>query len=193
LASATALIENEQESDIGDEEAEEDQLVQKAEEEIANRLASVGEDYPFRIDDRGRALCFIQPVTGAGSIYLFCLYVSHAFDPSIISKEDAPEVNNEIRDLFQACATMAAGGFVFAPAMSFGWPRPDGSSDLKALHKVYGIFGEESLTKKRARASKKVKDNGIGLLLGAGQEKSCRVRSTLSRRSRAATIGRARA
>ncbi len=165
LVSATALIENEQESDIGDEDAEEDQLVQKAQEEIANRLATVGEDYPFRIDDRGRALCFITPVTGAGSIYLFCLYMSHAFDRSIISKDDAPEVNNEIRDLFQACATMAAGGFVFGPAMSFGWPRPDGSSYLKALHNVYGIFGDGKPHKKaRAGASKKVKDNGIDII-----------------------------
>jgi hypothetical protein len=165
LISATALTENEQEENIGDEDAEEDRLVLDAQEEIGRRLESVGEDYPFRIDDNGQAMCFVKPLTKAGAIYDFCLFLSHAFDRTIVSKKDAPRVTNRERNLFQACSTVAAGGFVQGPAVSFGWPRPDGSTYLKALKRVYAIFGD-GRPHKRARpsASQAVKDNGIDII-----------------------------
>jgi hypothetical protein len=165
LISATALTNNEQEEDISDEDIEQDQLVLCAQGEIARRLNNVGNDYPFRIDDQGRALRFVTPVTEAGSVYLFCLFLSHAFDRTIMPKALAPKVTNKTRDLFQACATIAAGGFVQGPAMSFGFPRPDGATFLKALHKVYMLFGDGKPRKKpRAAASKDVKDNGIDVI-----------------------------
>lgn len=165
LISAVALTEDEQEDDIGEEDAEEDRLIQNAQEEIARRLDAVGPDYPFRVNDTGRALCFISPVTGAGSIYLFCLFMSHAFDRSIIAKKDAPKVDNRVRDLFQACSTLAAGGYVFGPAISFGWPRPDGSTYLKALHRVYASFGDGTPNQQaRPGSSRQVKDSGIDII-----------------------------
>ena len=101
-----------------------------------------GDDYPFRIDDQGRVLQFITPVSEVGSVYLFCLFLSHAFDRTIVPKSLAPKVTNKTRDLFQACATIAAGGYVGGPAMSFGFPRPNGEGFLKALHRVYLLFGD---------------------------------------------------
>ncbi len=165
LISATALTENDQEENIADEDAEEDRLVQEAQEEVTRRLESVGDDYPFRIDENGRAMCFVRPVTEAGYIYLFCLYLSHAFDRTIIAEGFAPEVDNKIRDLFQACATVAAGGFVKGPAISFGWPRPSGTKFLRALHIVYKEFKDGTPVKKpRPAASKRIKDNGIDII-----------------------------
>jgi hypothetical protein len=165
LVSATALTENEQEENIGDKDAEEDRLVLDAQEEINRRRESVGEDYPFRIDDNGQAMCFVKPLTMAGSIYLFCLFLSHAFDRTIISKELAPHVTNRERDLFQACSTVAAGGWVQGPAISFGWPRPDGSTYLRALKRAYTLFGDGTPHKRaRPAASKAVKDNGVDII-----------------------------
>lgn len=165
LISATALTENEQEENIGDEDAEEDQLVLDAQAEISRRLESVGDDYPFRIDDNGQAMCFVTPVTRTGSIYLFCLFLSHAYDRTILSKKDAPKVTNRERDLFQACATIAAGGYVRGPSKSFGWPRPDGSDYLKALKLVYALFGDGTPNKRaRPAAAQAVKDNGIDVI-----------------------------
>jgi hypothetical protein len=66
-----------------------------------------GDDYPFTIDDSGRAMCFVTPLTKAGSVYLFCLFLSHAYDRTIVSAADAPKVTNKTHDLFQACATVA--------------------------------------------------------------------------------------
>lgn len=165
LISATALTENEQEENIADEDMEEDRLVLAAQTEIARRLKNIGDDYPFRVDDSGRSMQFVAPATVAGSVYLFCLFLSHAFDRTIVPKALAPKVTNTTRDLFQACATVAAGGFVAGPAMSFGFPRPDGSTFLKALHRVYKIFGDGKPRKTpRAAAARRIKDNGIDII-----------------------------
>jgi hypothetical protein len=165
LVSATALTENEQEENIGDADSNEEELVLCVQAEIARRFNNVGTDYPFRIDDKGRALQFVTPVSEAGSAYLFCLFLSHAFDRTIVPEALAPEVTNKIRDLFQACATIAAGGYILGPAMSFGFPRPDGAEFLKALRRVYKLFGDgRPCRRPRKAAPPKVKDNGIDVI-----------------------------
>jgi hypothetical protein len=93
------------------------------------------------------------------------LFLSHAFDRTIVPKALAPKITNKTRDLFQACATVAAGGYVQGPSISFGFPRPDGSTFLKALHRVYQLFGDGTPRKRpRAAAAKKIKDNGIDII-----------------------------
>ncbi len=165
LTSAAALMENEQETDIGEEDVEEEERIQDAQADINRRFETIGEDYPFRIDDNGRALRFITPVTKVGSVYLFCLFLSHAFDRTIMSEDLAPKITNKTRDWFQACATVAAGGYVTGPSISFGWPRPDGSDYLKALKKVYRLFGDgRPHQRPRASASSRVKDNGVDVI-----------------------------
>ena len=165
LIAASALAEEEQAEDMADEDLREDSIVLSAQAEIARRRKNMGDDYTFRIDDNGRAMEFILPLSKGGSVYLFCLFLSHAFDRTIVPKALAPKVTNKTRDLFQACATVAAGGFVQGPAMSFGFPRPDGSTFLKALHRIYQLFGDGKPRKKpRAAAAKKIKDNGIDVI-----------------------------
>jgi hypothetical protein len=165
LVSAVALAENEQGTDIGDEDIEEDQLILCAQGEIARRLKNVGDDYPFRIDEKGRSLQLVAKITEVGAVYLFCLFLSHASDRTIVPRKLAPVVTNKTRDLFQACATLAAGGYVQGPAMSFGFPRPDGMDFLKALHEVYKKFGDGRPCKKpRKSAPPNVKDNGIDVI-----------------------------
>ena len=165
LISATALTENEQKEDVADEDIDEDRLVLSAQGEIERRSKSVGTDYPFRIDEKGRVMEFITPVSDVGSVYLFCLFLSHAVDRTIIPKAKAPSVTNKTRDLFQACATIAAGGYVRGPSMSFGFPRPDGVDFLNALHAVYKLFGDGRPCKApRKAAPPNVKDNGIDII-----------------------------
>jgi hypothetical protein len=165
LVSATALTENEQKEDISEEDIDEDRLVLRAQAEIDRRRNTMGKDYPFRIDDSGRALNFISPVSKAGCVYLFCLFLSHATDRDVISQAQSPKITNATRDLFQACATIAAGGYVGGPAVSFGFPRPDGTTFLKAIKRVYKLFGDGKPHKRaRAAASRAVKDNGIDVI-----------------------------
>jgi hypothetical protein len=165
LLSASELSEDEQSGDIGDEDAEEDRLVLDAQEEIIRRRESVGDGYPFRIEENGQAMRLVQPISQVGAIYLFCLFLSHAFDRTIVPRKLAPRVTDKSRNLFQACSTVAAGGWVGGPAVSFGWPRPDGSSYLTALKRVYSLFGDGTPVKRaRPSASKAVKDNGIDII-----------------------------
>lgn len=165
LVSQAALSEDQPETNIGDEDKAEDRFVLNVQAEIERRLKNVGDHYPFRIDDKGRVLIFQNTVTQVGAVYLFCLFLSHAFDKSIMPKQLAPRVTNKIRDLFQACATVAAGGWVTGPAVSFGFPRPNGEGFLQALHRVYLLFGDGKPRKKpRPAAAKKIKDNGIDII-----------------------------
>lgn len=165
LLSAAALAEDEQDEIIADGNTREEEIVESAQNEIIRRYKAIGDDYPFRIDDSGRALHLVDNVSAAGSIYLFCLFLSHSFNRVIVPKDLAPEVTNEVRDLFQACATVAAGGFVEGPAISFGWPRPEGEGFLAALHRVYGKFGDgRPHTTPRPAAPARVKDNGIDVI-----------------------------
>ncbi|MGA2724151.1 MAG: hypothetical protein ABSG79_17295 [Bryobacteraceae bacterium] len=165
LVSAALVAEDEQLQDISDEDIREDRIVLYAQEEIARRLKNIGDDYPFRIDAKGRSMQFVTPLTRAGSVYLFCLFLSHAYDRTIIPKSLAPKLTNRVRDLFQACATVAAGGFVQGPSISFGFPRPDGATFLKALRRAYRLFGDgEPHARPRASATLNVKDNGIDVI-----------------------------
>jgi hypothetical protein len=165
LISQVALSEDEQIQNIADEDIAQDGLVLRVQNEISRRQRTIGDDYPFRIDDQGHALQLVEPVTLVGSVYLFCLFLTHAFDATIVPKSLAPKVTNKTRDLFQACSTVAAGGYVTGPAISFGFPRPDGTAFLAALHRVYALFGDgRPHTKPRAAWSKKVKDNGIDII-----------------------------
>jgi hypothetical protein len=165
LISATALTQNEENEDIADEDAKNEGLVLAAQAEIDRRLRSIGVGYPFRIVANARALEFRDPLSRVGAVYLFCLFLSHAFDRTIIPQNLAPEVTNEVRDLFQVCSTVAAGGYVNGPAVSFGFPRPDGKEFLRALRRVYRLFGDGRPCRKPRKASPpNVKDSGIDII-----------------------------
>lgn len=165
LLSAVALGEDEQRTDIAEEDRAEDQLIQRVQDELERRRKAVGKDYPFRIISHGRVLRFVTPVSKPGAVYLFCLFLSHAFDSPFVPKRLAPKLNNAVRNLFQACATVAAGGYVRGPAISFGWPRPDKTGFLKALQGVYKAFGDGKPHKTpRPGAPRMVKDNGVDVI-----------------------------
>jgi hypothetical protein len=166
LTSASALSEDTQAEDDADEDLWSDALVLTVQLEINRRRKHIGDDYPFRIDEKGESMHFNPQLTQAGAIYLFCLYISHAADRAVLAKKHAPRMNNKLRDLFQACATIAAAGFVQGPAISFGWPRPDKSNFLKALKRAYKIFGDGTphAAPRPAAKKKKVKDSGIDII-----------------------------
>lgn len=165
LVSATAMSEDEQAADVSDEDTEDDQLVLRVQNELQRRRDTIGEDYPFRIDANGRAMQFITPLTTTGYVYLFCLYLSQAYDRTIVPKKCAPRITHLVRDLFQACSTVAAGGYMRGPAISFGWPRPDATAFLIAVKRVYKLFGDgKPVARPRPAAARAVKDNGIDVI-----------------------------
>ena len=54
---------------MADEDIREDDLVLSAQDEIGRRHKNMGDDYPFRIDDSGRAMEFITPLSRACLLY----------------------------------------------------------------------------------------------------------------------------
>jgi hypothetical protein len=165
LVSASDLSKEDQPEDIAEDDTSDEVLVLSVQSEIEWRRKLIGADYPFRIDDKGQSMQLSANITATGAAYLLCLFLSHAKDRTIIPKGLAPKITNKVRDLFQACATVAAGGFVQGTAISFGWPRPNKSNFLKALHRVYQLFGDGTPVKRpRPAASKAVKDDGIDVI-----------------------------
>ena len=84
LVSASDISTEEQSEDISDEEIWEDELVLATQNEIIARAKCVGPDYPFAIDEHGNFLVLADPITPIGSVYLFCLFLSHVTDRTIV-------------------------------------------------------------------------------------------------------------
>lgn len=165
LAAASDMSREDQPEDIAEEDVWEDDVVVSAQDEINQRRKCIGEDYPFRVDDKGEAIELTQNLTLAGAVYLFCLFLSHATDRTIIPEALAPNLDNPARDLFQVCATVAAAGYVHGNAISFGWPRPQGAAFLEALRRVYAMFGDGlPHAEPRPAAPDNVKDDGIDVI-----------------------------
>jgi hypothetical protein len=165
LVSALDLSKEDQLEDIAEDDTLDETLVLSAQAEIRRRRNIIGSGYPFRINETGKSIHVVAEISDAGVAYLLCLFLSHASDRTIVPKKLAPLITNEVRDLFQACSTVAAGGFVEGPAISFGWPRPNRTNFLKALHEAYKQFGDGTPVKRpRPAASKSIKDNGIDVI-----------------------------
>ena len=166
LVSATDLESEEQDEDIADEDARQESLVNAVQAVLSERRKIVGpDDYPFVVDEEGDGIQRVAAVTPVGAIYLFCLFLSHAYDRTIIPKEHAPEITHEVRDLFQICATVAAAGYVDGVAVSFGWPRPESEAFLAALKRIYTMFGDgKPHDVAPPGAPEAVKDDGIDVI-----------------------------
>jgi hypothetical protein len=165
LVSASDLSKEGQPQDIADDDTHDETLVLSAQAEIRRRRELIGLDYPFRIAENGQSMHIVANVSEIGAAYLLCLFLSHAADRTIVPKKLAPKVTGTVRNFFQACATVAAGGYVQGTAISFGWPRPNKTKFLKALVKVYQQFGDGTpVETPRPAASKDVKDNGIDII-----------------------------
>lgn len=135
-------IREEDTDDDGVRGGDEDIFLDAITEEIGDRAESLGECYPFVQDGRRRVVLREHLSPGAYT-YLFCLLVSNSKVGDVLSGEWLPRVDHNTRDLFQACATIAAAGEVAGNAFSFGWPRPaDNPPFLTALRRIYGLFGE---------------------------------------------------
>ena len=165
LISAADLSTEGQFEQISDEDAWQEDLVVSVQIKIDNRRNTVGEEYPFSVDAAGESIQLLGEQSLGRAVYLFCLFLSHAYDRTIIPETHAPNIDPPARDLFQVCATVAAAGYVEGIAMSFGWPRPDRDGFLVALHRIYTLFGDGTpVADPPPAAPGAVKDDGIDVI-----------------------------
>ncbi len=107
--------------------------------EIEYRLEVLGDAYPFTIETRGQQWRLLEADTNpdnrieaARTCYLFCLLVSAIRDERIHGGTVAA-LSRSMPNHFQAIATKAAAEVLNGEAVSFGWPRPEGSGFRSAL------------------------------------------------------------
>jgi hypothetical protein len=145
---------------------DDDAFLDSVTNELAERDQALGGTYPFVIAASGLKLELKRDLDFAQHIYLFCLLLTHSRAGEILDGSWLPPIDNKVRDLFQACSTVAAAGEVRGCAISFGWPRPHKNpSFLKKLQEVYALMGEGKPVKKPKRgASPMVKDEEIDII-----------------------------
>ncbi|BEM40498.1 TPA: hypothetical protein SMF46_004461 [Serratia marcescens] len=131
-------------SDIGEEDAEVENEIQRLLEQYQQRRDILGESYPFVFNEETSCLELVreslEQLTIDQHIYLYCLYFSHMSASRLFSGLDNP--TNAQRDLLQVAATIALAGYSQGHSISFGWPRPDNSDFYAALTRTVDLIGE---------------------------------------------------
>ncbi|HEI0077116.1 TPA: hypothetical protein SIE19_004768, partial [Escherichia coli] len=131
-------------SDIGEEDAEVENEIQRLLEQYQQRKDILGDSYPFIFNEETQCLELaketLELLTVDQHIYLYCLYFSHMSASRLFNGVDLP--TGKHRDLLQIAATIALAGYVQGHSISFGWPRPDSSKFYDALTRAVDLIGE---------------------------------------------------
>lgn len=146
--------------------ADADAYLEALTEELAQRKGALRTSYPFDLADNGLTIKVANDLNIGQYVYLFCLIVSNYKEDEILEGTWIPRVNNRVRDLFQACSTIAAADYVQGCSISFGWPRPeDNPPFLEKIKEVYALMGEGvPVDQPRPGASVAVKDEEIDII-----------------------------
>jgi len=148
---------------IGEQDALNEQCVEKAINEILFRITSLEASYPFELISDGSELVIKNNLGPGAYTYMYCLFFSHVNRDDVLIP-DPPNLNHD-RDLLQICSTIAAAGSINGNATSFGFPRPDGTNFLTALKSVYEKIGEGVVRENiPAGLPANVKDAGIDVI-----------------------------
>lgn len=166
-------------SDAVDEASE--QAIQAAFDEFSRRIAWSAGGYPF--DVRNGQITFrakngaheAQDRHLAYALSLLITYLRQDFNKRFGNKKKLPRSKkakltfpraDEIEDLFQIVGTIASAGFLGgAHSISFGFPRPDGTSFYEALRSAGTRLGEGAPgTVRLSGAPGKPKDGAVDLI-----------------------------
>ncbi len=120
-------------------------------DELAYRAQILGVSYPFSLDETRGLLTrnFAGLPSDPGHVvYLFCLVTTALRTKQITleSEKLTKELQQDIPNAFQACACIAAGGYMGGSVASFGFPRASGTGFHEALRGVYKRFGAGVVT-----------------------------------------------
>lgn len=147
-------------------EIERSRLIDRVFDELQYRQRVLGTTYPFVVRKSPTAL---EHVSGAAEapghvVYLFCLIAASMRENRIQPIDLTKQARQQIPDLFQVCACLAAGGYVVGEVASFGFPRPSGTGFVAALRATYGRFGAGVVKDIVPGDPTSVKDDGIDVI-----------------------------
>lgn len=120
---------------IAEQDASEERLRELIENEIRLRSESLGDAYPFVLDEEGEELSIkSREERHAAALYLVCLILSHVTRSGILERPPADAAVRDVRRRhFQVFSTLAIAGYANGPSVSLGWPRPTGGSILSVV------------------------------------------------------------
>lgn len=159
----------EQEPAVDDaaEDAAHDARREMIENEIAARSNELAEAYPFELSADGEELIFKERGRRRGAcFYLACLIISHFTKSPILSKPPSDDEMAIVRKRqFQTMATLAIAGHASGPALSFGWPRPNGEKITEAVQRCCDLSGTGTpRIPPGPEASERAKDGGMDVI-----------------------------
>ena len=148
-----------------------EQFLEKILTEIRQRIECLNDAYPFEFNNSEEGLRCKESNKIGHTVYLFCLLLSNTKNAEIFELDKFTyDLDNVVRDLFQACSTWAAASVVNGSSCSFGFPRPDGSGFLDKLRQVYALLGEGQVRDDPLPGvSSNPKDDGIDVIAWANR------------------------
>lgn len=136
-------------------------------DELQYRARVLGDAYPFTVETSPPALAQVSGITSTPGrvVYLFCLLASAIRENRLQPLELTERAQARIANVFQVCASLAAGGYIVGDAVSFGFPRATGTDFLSALRDTYQRFGAGEVRQSvPAGWPTSAKDDGIDVI-----------------------------
>lgn len=167
MAGALLQLEESAEDDIGQRDRQREQLIEQIENEVELRLQSLGDSYPFSLNETGEELSLRENWQLIQfSFYLICLVTTHVTGSTILRR---PAVNGLLARLrnrvFQIVATLSLAGLANGPAISVGWPRRNGETIVELLTRAAGLGAGFGVRNPPGRyVSPQEKDGGIDVI-----------------------------
>jgi hypothetical protein len=138
---AFRILDQEQASDTGAEDAAREERRALIEQEVNARQEQLDGAYPFQLSEDGEQLDLVAS-RGPTSFYLTCLVFSHVTNSPILLMPPSPRlVARGRRREFQILSTLAVAGHLNGPALSFGWPRANGATIVQAVRRACQLSG----------------------------------------------------
>jgi hypothetical protein len=165
IDSVLKMLDEEQASDTGEDDAAREERRALIEGEVNARQDQLENAYPFELSDDGEQLELVR-TRGPTSFYLTCLVFSHATKSPILAvPPNARLLARGRRREFQILSTMAVAGHLSGPALSFGWPRASGATIVQAIRRACQLSGVGTERDPPGPvASKFAKDGGMDVI-----------------------------
>jgi hypothetical protein len=145
------------------------QLGDNVADELAFRAQTLDVSYPFELTMRAETWSIeVRPTTlekPAARVYVFCLLISALRDRRLAGGAIIAEAKEDFTRLFQNVSYLAAIRLMGNSGMSFGSPRPDGSTFLEAIEEFITAFGiGEPRSQFLPSSMRKEKDEGVDVI-----------------------------
>lgn len=155
------------EDDIGQRDREREKLIEGIENEVDLRRRSLGDAYPFSLNNTGEELDRAEDwQQNRYAFYLVCLVTTHVTGSPILRFPPIGDLLARLRNqIFQIVATLGLAGLATGPALSVGWPRRRGETIVELLARAAGLGAGFAVRNPPGRyVSPNEKDGGIDVI-----------------------------